>query len=86
MYKLSDLPVMQMAAPAGGDQEKLEALVEAYASARCASYTARAGTRDFIVKQQAEVALGNALIQALAEVVMYAQRGALVVEEESNNG
>lgn len=86
MYKLADLPLMQMAAPAGSDQDKLEGLIEAYASARCASYSARAGTRDFIVKQQTEVALGNAVRQALAEVVMYAQRGALVVREEENNG
>lgn len=86
MYKLSDLPLMQMAAPAGTDLEKLEGLVEAYADARCKSYTSRAGTRDFILRQQTEIALGNALMQALSEVVTLAQRGALVVREEESNG
>jgi len=86
MYKLSDLPLMQMAGPAGSDLDKLMGLVNAYAEARCRSYTASVLKPDFVEKQQVEIALGNALMQALSEVVTLAQRGALVVREEENNG
>jgi hypothetical protein len=68
MYQLDSLPIQQLTGYAGTAEEKIVALVDAYAAACCKAYVTKVQTPEFVPNQQVAVALGRALREAIHHV------------------